>query len=54
VVAEGVLEGGGDETAVVDAFAIPRKCLNVEDRGIPIGLRNERDIEETGSCVRLL
>jgi hypothetical protein len=53
VVAE-VLEGEGDGTEVVEALAMPRKCFNVEGRGRAIGLRNERDIEEAESCVRLL
>jgi len=39
--------GGADgflEEAVVEALAMPRKCLSVEGRGRPIGRRKERDI----------
>jgi hypothetical protein len=32
--------------ADVDALAMPRKCLSVDGRGMPIGLKNESDMIE--------
>lgn len=46
--------GGVDGTVDValEAFAIPRKCLNVAGRGRPIGLRKDKDIGERLTTTR--
>ena len=44
---------GEVDTAIVEAFAIPRKWWRVDGRGKAVGLRNERDIED-GECVNTI